>query len=104
MFWGTDITRTHCSRRQCVTMFTERLARSKGRDLDLVMGEAVCNWLGWRLNDGLAARGGAFKSSRRRLAPRGNRSTRVTLAPGAGSASITQIGRSKHSAWAIFSL
>jgi hypothetical protein len=30
-----------------VTLFTEELPWLKGRDLELVMGEAVCNWLGW---------------------------------------------------------
>ena len=49
MFWGTDITRMQCSWRQCVTLFTEELPWLKGRDLKLVMGEAVCNWLGWPL-------------------------------------------------------
>ena len=38
MFWGTDITRMHCTWRQCVTLFTEELPWLKGRDLDLVMG------------------------------------------------------------------
>src|SRR6202011_1690585 len=41
MFWGTDITRMPCSWRQCVTVFTEELPWLKGRDLDLVMGEAL---------------------------------------------------------------
>jgi predicted TIM-barrel fold metal-dependent hydrolase len=49
MFWGTDITRMPCSWRQCVTMFTEELPWLKGRDLELVMGRAVCDWLGWAL-------------------------------------------------------
>ena len=47
-FWGTDITRMPCSYRECVTMFTEEMPWLKGRDLDLVMGEALCDWLGWR--------------------------------------------------------
>jgi hypothetical protein len=47
-FWGTDITRMPCSYRQCVTMFTEELPWLRGRDLELVMGEAVCDWLGWQ--------------------------------------------------------
>jgi predicted TIM-barrel fold metal-dependent hydrolase len=47
MFWGTDITRMPCSWRQCVTLFTEELPWLKGRDLELVMGEAVRNWVGW---------------------------------------------------------
>jgi predicted TIM-barrel fold metal-dependent hydrolase len=47
-FWGTDITRMPCSYRQCVTMFTEELPWLQGRDKELVMGQAVCDWLGWR--------------------------------------------------------
>src|SRR3989454_7974822 len=49
MFWGTDITRMPCSWRQCVTMFTEELPWLTGRDRDLVMGRAICDWLGWEL-------------------------------------------------------
>jgi predicted TIM-barrel fold metal-dependent hydrolase len=49
-FWGTDITRMPCSYRQCVTMFTEELAWLSGSDLESVMGEAVCRWLGWDRN------------------------------------------------------
>jgi predicted TIM-barrel fold metal-dependent hydrolase len=47
-FWGTDITRMPISYRQCVTMFTEEMPWLKGRDLELVMGGAVVNWLGWK--------------------------------------------------------
>ena len=47
-FWGTDITRMPCSYRQCVTMFTEELPWLKGGDQELVMGRAVCEWLGWK--------------------------------------------------------
>ncbi len=47
MFWGTDITKMKPSWRQCVTMFTEELPWLKGRDLELVMGEALCAWWGW---------------------------------------------------------
>jgi predicted TIM-barrel fold metal-dependent hydrolase len=50
-FWGTDITRMPCSWRQCVTMFTEELPWLKGRDLELVMGRALCDWIGWNLPD-----------------------------------------------------
>ena len=49
MFWGTDITRMPCSYRQCVTMFTDELPWLKGRDQELVMGRAVCDWIGWKL-------------------------------------------------------
>lgn len=47
-FWGTDITRMPCSYRQCVTMFTEEMPWLQGRELELVMGRAICDWLGWR--------------------------------------------------------
>jgi hypothetical protein len=30
-------------------MFTEEMPWLKGRDLELVMGRAVCDWLGWKL-------------------------------------------------------
>ena len=48
MFWGTDITRMPCTWRQCVTMFTEELPWLTGRDLELVMGRALCDWIGWK--------------------------------------------------------
>jgi L-fuconolactonase len=47
MFWGTDLTRLPCSYRQAVTMFTEELAWLSRADLELVMGRALCDWLGW---------------------------------------------------------
>jgi predicted TIM-barrel fold metal-dependent hydrolase len=49
MFWGTDITRMPCSWRQCVTMFTEELPWLSAKDKELIMGRALCNWLGWKL-------------------------------------------------------
>jgi hypothetical protein len=30
-------------------MFTEELPWLKGHDLELVMGRAVCDWIGWKL-------------------------------------------------------
>jgi predicted TIM-barrel fold metal-dependent hydrolase len=48
-FWGTDITRMPIPWRQCVTMFTEELPWLKGRDLERVMGAALCDWVGWKL-------------------------------------------------------
>jgi hypothetical protein len=47
MFWGADITRMRCTWRECVTLFTEELPWLKGADLDLVMGRAFCDWIGW---------------------------------------------------------
>jgi len=52
MFWGTDITRMPCSWRQCVTMFTEELPWLKGRDLERVMGRALCDWIDWKVPAG----------------------------------------------------
>ena len=49
MFWGTDITRMPCSWRQCVTPFAEELPWLRGRDRELVMGRAICDWLGWNI-------------------------------------------------------
>jgi predicted TIM-barrel fold metal-dependent hydrolase len=46
MFWGTDITRMPCSWKQCVTLFTEELPWLNERDKELIMGQAVCDWLG----------------------------------------------------------
>jgi predicted TIM-barrel fold metal-dependent hydrolase len=46
-FWGTDMTGIPCSYRQAVRLFTEELSWLSGRDRDRVMGEALCDWLGW---------------------------------------------------------
>ncbi len=48
MFWGTDITRMPCSWRQCVSLFTEELPWLSEPDKELIMGQAVCDWLGWQ--------------------------------------------------------
>ncbi|MFN8524197.1 MAG: amidohydrolase family protein [Chloroflexota bacterium] len=48
-FWGTDITRIRCSWRECVTLYTEELPWLGEADKRLVMGQAVCDWLGWKL-------------------------------------------------------
>ena len=55
MFWGTDITRMPISWRQCVTMFTEEIPWLSSKDRELIMGRALCNWLGWNLQDDAAA-------------------------------------------------
>ncbi|MBN8926634.1 MAG: hypothetical protein BGO51_14665 [Rhodospirillales bacterium 69-11] len=47
-FWGTDITRMPCSWRQCITLFTEELPWLSGPALERVMGQGVCDWLGWQ--------------------------------------------------------
>ena len=48
-FWGTDITRLPCSYRECVMMFTEEMTWLQGADKEVVMGQALCNWVGWKL-------------------------------------------------------
>jgi len=48
-FWGTDISRMPCPYRECVTMFTEEMPWLTGRDKEQVMGRALCDWVGWRL-------------------------------------------------------
>jgi predicted TIM-barrel fold metal-dependent hydrolase len=46
-FWGTDITRLSCSWAQAVTHFTEHLSWLSDADRSLIMGRALCEWLGW---------------------------------------------------------
>jgi predicted TIM-barrel fold metal-dependent hydrolase len=47
MFWGTDITKMPCSWRQCVTHFQE-LSWLPQADKSLILGQALCDWLGWK--------------------------------------------------------
>jgi predicted TIM-barrel fold metal-dependent hydrolase len=47
MFWGTDITKMHCSWAECVSMFTEGLPWLSEADQELVMGRGICDWWGW---------------------------------------------------------
>jgi predicted TIM-barrel fold metal-dependent hydrolase len=49
MFWGTDWTRLPCPWRQAVTLFTEELPWLSGQDQEWIMGQALCEWLGWPL-------------------------------------------------------
>jgi hypothetical protein len=48
-FWGSDLTRMPCAYRQCLTLFTEELPWLSGAELDLVMGRALCEWIGWEI-------------------------------------------------------
>jgi predicted TIM-barrel fold metal-dependent hydrolase len=47
MFWGSDLSRLPCSYRECVTMFTEHMPWLDHPSLELIMGQALCNWLDW---------------------------------------------------------
>lgn len=43
-----SITRIACTLRQYVSAMDESLPRLVGRDKELVMGGAVCDWIGWK--------------------------------------------------------
>ncbi len=51
-FRGAYITRVPCPYRQCVTMFTEELSWLQECDRELVMGDAIRDWLDWRRRSG----------------------------------------------------
>ncbi|MFY0613577.1 MAG: amidohydrolase [Hyphomicrobiaceae bacterium] len=46
LFWGTDITKMPCSWQQCVEHF-QAISWIPDADKELIMGDAVCKWLGW---------------------------------------------------------
>ncbi len=47
IFWGSDVTRLTCTYRECVTLVAEELDWLSPADKELIMGGAICNWLGW---------------------------------------------------------
>ncbi len=52
MFWGTDQSRSPCTYREGVAMFTEHLAWLASEEREWVMGRGVCEWLGWKTDEG----------------------------------------------------
>jgi L-fuconolactonase len=48
MFWGTDISRSPCSYRENITMFTEEIPWLPEKDKEWIMGRGLCEWLGWK--------------------------------------------------------
>jgi len=50
MFWGSDLSRLHCTYRQCVTMVTEEMLWLPADDLNWIMGRGLCEWIGWKLS------------------------------------------------------
>jgi predicted TIM-barrel fold metal-dependent hydrolase len=48
VFWGTDLTRLRCSYRQAVEMMSH-LEWKNEDEVELVMGNAILSWLGWRV-------------------------------------------------------
>jgi predicted TIM-barrel fold metal-dependent hydrolase len=59
-FWGTDLSamlsRTKCTYRQAVTMFTEEMDFLSKEDLELVMGRGLAECLPWPLAPNLVSR------------------------------------------------
>ena len=47
LFWGTDITKMPCSWLECVNHF-QAIDWMPQADKKLIMGEAICDWLGWK--------------------------------------------------------
>ena len=47
LFWGTDITKMPCSWKECVTHM-DAIDWIPAADKRLIMGDAVCAWLGWK--------------------------------------------------------
>lgn len=48
MFWGTDITRMPCTWGECVTAFRDHQTWIPKQDMDLIMGQAIRDWLRWQ--------------------------------------------------------
>jgi L-fuconolactonase len=46
VFWGTDFTRLRCSYEEAVRMM-DHVSCISGREKDLVMGQALREWIGW---------------------------------------------------------
>ena len=46
-FWGSDLSRLPCSYKDLVDYFEQDLPWLRGRELDLVMGDAIRAWLRW---------------------------------------------------------
>jgi predicted TIM-barrel fold metal-dependent hydrolase len=47
VFWGSEMTRLPQPYRQCVELFTRALDFLPEQDLELIMGRAFLEWLGW---------------------------------------------------------
>jgi len=56
LFWGTDITKMPCPWRECVTHF-QVIDWIPEADKKLIMGDAICEWIGWCRAGGGAAGG-----------------------------------------------
>ena len=48
MFWGTDLSRSPYSYKQNITMFTEEIPWLSDDDKNSIMGQGICDWIGWK--------------------------------------------------------
>ncbi len=48
MFWGTDLSRSVCTYRQNIEMFTKEVPWLSEADKDWIMGRGLCEWIGWK--------------------------------------------------------
>ena len=49
LFWGSDLTRSKISYKQSIDFFNQELNFLSDKDRRLIMGEAICKWIGWPL-------------------------------------------------------
>ena len=50
IFWGSNLTRLPCPYRHAITMFTEEMPWLTSEDIEWIMGQALCEWLGWPID------------------------------------------------------
>jgi predicted TIM-barrel fold metal-dependent hydrolase len=55
IFWGSDLSRLPCTYSESITMFTEELPFLTASDLEMIMGRAICQWLGWPVRPAASA-------------------------------------------------
>jgi predicted TIM-barrel fold metal-dependent hydrolase len=51
VFWGSDLSRLRCDYQDLYRLFTEELDFLSPRDLEMIMGRAVCNWFDWPIDN-----------------------------------------------------
>jgi predicted TIM-barrel fold metal-dependent hydrolase len=51
VFWGSDLSRLRCDYSDLYRLFTEELDFLSPGELELIMGDAVCNWFDWPTAD-----------------------------------------------------
>lgn len=52
VFWGSDLSRLSCDYQELVDFFVDELSFLDTDERELVMGRAVCDWLGWDTDEG----------------------------------------------------